>query len=137
MAVTKKSGAIIVRKITGHLEVGLLFRKKQRDWSFPKGHIEAEENALVAMRREVLEETGLRVRLLSKLPPISYITSKGVEVFLYMFLVTPFTGKKMQSISIDERLEWIPMAQVEKILSHENLKDYWRQVRSDVEKKFK
>ena len=44
-------------------EVLLVHRPKYDDWSFPKGKLDRGEAAPAAAVREVLEETGLRVRL--------------------------------------------------------------------------
>jgi 8-oxo-dGTP diphosphatase len=44
-------------------EVLLVHRPKYDDWSFPKGKLERGELSPAAAVREVLEETGLRVRL--------------------------------------------------------------------------
>ncbi len=41
----------------------LVHRPKYDDWSFPKGKLERGEHPTVAAVREVVEETGLRVRL--------------------------------------------------------------------------
>ena len=46
----------------------LVHRPKYDDWSFPKGKLDPGERAAAAAVREVLEETGLRVRLG---PPLS------------------------------------------------------------------
>ncbi|MDX2183555.1 MAG: NUDIX hydrolase [Gemmatimonadaceae bacterium] len=40
--------------------VVLLIRDGYRNWGFPKGHLEGDEGAESAARREVAEETGLR-----------------------------------------------------------------------------
>ena len=44
-------------------QVLLVHRPKYDDWSFPKGKLDRGEHATTAAVREVLEETGLRVRL--------------------------------------------------------------------------
>lgn len=40
-----------------------LVMRRGREWIFPKGHIEAGERAEDAARREVLEETGIRIEI--------------------------------------------------------------------------
>lgn len=57
---TAKAGAIVSRNDGS--EILLVYRAKHDDWSFPKGHIEEGENPEQAMRREVVEETGLTVK---------------------------------------------------------------------------
>lgn len=36
--------------------------RESQKWSFPKGHIEGRESAQMCARRELFEETGLRIR---------------------------------------------------------------------------
>ncbi len=62
----QSAGLLIYRQPAGALEVllvhpgGPFFKHKdQGAWSIPKGEIGAGEDALVAARRELLEETGL------------------------------------------------------------------------------
>ncbi|HVC09638.1 MAG TPA: NUDIX domain-containing protein [Elusimicrobiota bacterium] len=43
----------------------LLFHKKLQMWLPPGGHIEENETPEEALRREILEETGLKVKILS------------------------------------------------------------------------
>lgn len=54
------AGAVVTR--SGR-QVLLVHRPRYDDWSFPKGHVDPGEHGTAAAVREVLEETGLRVRL--------------------------------------------------------------------------
>jgi 8-oxo-dGTP diphosphatase len=62
------AGAVVLRR-TGRgsgssgAEVLLVHRPKYDDWAFPKGKLDRGEHVTAAAVREVLEETGLRVRL--------------------------------------------------------------------------
>jgi 8-oxo-(d)GTP phosphatase len=53
----------------------LVHRPKYDDWSLPKGKLEPGEHMLQAAVREVAEETGLRVTLGRRLPPVHYLAS--------------------------------------------------------------
>ena len=53
-------------------QVALVHRPKYDDWSFPKGKLDPGEHVLLAAVREVHEETGLRVTLGRRLPPVRY-----------------------------------------------------------------
>lgn len=57
------AGAVVVRKSPGGHEVLLVHRPRYDDWSFPKGKVDPGEHVTACAVREVLEETGLRVRL--------------------------------------------------------------------------
>jgi len=58
------AGGLVVRRQRGHLEIVVVHRPAQHDWSFPKGKLEAGESFEMAALREVREETGLDCRLL-------------------------------------------------------------------------
>ncbi len=59
----KSCGAVVFRKAEGGLEVLLIQHKNGGHWAFPKGHVEREETETETARREIREETGLRVQL--------------------------------------------------------------------------
>jgi 8-oxo-dGTP diphosphatase len=41
----------------------LLFHKKLQCWLYPGGHVEPDEDPIMAVKREVAEETGLMVKV--------------------------------------------------------------------------
>lgn len=118
-----KAGAIIVRSVDGKREVLLLFRGKQQDWSFPKGHLEPGESPEEAMMREVKEETNLDVEIIQKLPEMIYENSRET-VQLKMFL-TRYKQGDVKPENRQDRLEWIPLEKVYDVLTHANLKNYF------------
>ena len=62
MKYEKSCGAVIFRKAEDW-NVLLIRHTKGRHISFPKGHVEAGETESQTAEREILEETGLRVRV--------------------------------------------------------------------------
>ena len=62
MKYEKSCGAVIFRKAEGW-NVLLIRHTKGRHISFPKGHVEPGETESQTAEREILEETGLRVRV--------------------------------------------------------------------------
>ena len=62
MKYEKSCGAVIFRK-DRDWNVLLIRHTKGRHISFPKGHMEAGETESQTAEREILEETGLRVRV--------------------------------------------------------------------------
>jgi len=52
-------------------------RPKYDDWSFPKGKLDPQEPARTAAVREVLEETGVRIRLGPRLEDQAYLFGPG------------------------------------------------------------
>ena len=53
--ITEKAGCFLIRKETK--EIALIYRTKQNDYSFPKGHVEKGETLKEAAIRETAEET--------------------------------------------------------------------------------
>ena len=53
--ITEKAGCFLIKKETK--EIALIYRKKQEDYSFPKGHVENGESLKDAAIRETAEET--------------------------------------------------------------------------------
>ncbi|SEP58653.1 8-oxo-dGTP diphosphatase [Microlunatus flavus] len=70
-------GAVVTREhpVRG-TEVVVVHRKRYDDWSLPKGKVEAGESVPAAAVREVLEETGVSVRLGVPLDTVSYDLTK-------------------------------------------------------------
>jgi 8-oxo-dGTP pyrophosphatase MutT (NUDIX family) len=72
------AGAVVSRKNeAGKREVLLVHRPKYDDWSFPKGKQDPGEHVTATAVREVLEETGVEIRLGRPLRPQLYAVSGG------------------------------------------------------------
>ncbi|MFD1811290.1 NUDIX hydrolase [Rhodococcus gannanensis] len=70
------AGAVLWRKSPTDpydIEIALIHRPKYDDWSFPKGKLDPGEIPVVAARREVEEETGMRVQLGRHVARVSYL----------------------------------------------------------------
>jgi len=108
-------------------EVLLLYRGKQKDWGFPKGHVEMGETGQEATIREIKEETGLDIRVLGELPHLRYTLLLGDEAELSMFLATPLSlDQKLTKENTTDDLRWIPISEAENLFSYKNLKDYFK-----------
>jgi 8-oxo-dGTP pyrophosphatase MutT (NUDIX family)/phosphohistidine phosphatase SixA len=70
------AGAVVVRSTNGG-EVLLVHRPKYDDWAWPKGKQDPGEHVTSTAVREVLEETGVEVRLGRPLPRQLYLVSGG------------------------------------------------------------
>ena len=71
------AGAVVTRKGPLGREVLLVHRPKYDDWSFPKGKQDPGEHVTSTAVREVLEETGVEIRLGLPLLPQFYPVSGG------------------------------------------------------------
>lgn len=121
-----KAGCILVNKETQR--VGLVFRKEQLDYSFAKGHLENGETLLECAKRETEEETGRKIKIVSEkeLGVLSYITKKGenVDTYLYLAIDEGVLNKDVPE-ALKEELEWVEFENVEKMLTHDDLKEFW------------
>lgn len=123
--VTQKAGAIILSNIDKN-KIALLYRGKQNDWSFPKGHIEDGEDPMCAMIREIKEETGLLIKILRELPELNYIHPSGDVISTKMFLVQSEDDTLLKlEFEIDD-IKWVPINEVLSVLSYDNLKEYFK-----------
>lgn len=58
MMMEYSAGAVIYRKRNDELEYLIIQSIINRNWGFPKGHLENNETTEQAARREVFEEVG-------------------------------------------------------------------------------
>lgn len=133
MATIEKAGAIILSQKNPSL-IALLYRSKQNDWSFPKGHVENNESPIKAAIREILEETGLSVDLIIDLPPIDYIHPKENLVVNYMFLMKSKNDDLLKPEFNGDKIVWIPYKEVAERLSYANTKEYYMNIIKFIEK---
>jgi 8-oxo-(d)GTP phosphatase len=128
MSQTLKAGTIIIRKGKEGPEILLIYRALRKDWSFPKGHWEEGETYEETAIREAQEETGLTVKLLNPLPDWEYQNEQG-DMLVKMFLAAPSdeTQKERPQYKDDEAI-WVPVTQIEQILSYQDLKQYFRKI---------
>jgi len=80
-------GAVVFRKINDEYRFLLIKNKRSNNWGFPKGHMEKGETREQTAMREVLEETGLRIKIYDNFSyesqyKIGNKVEKRVDVFL-------------------------------------------------------
>lgn len=130
----KKAGAIILSAdSTDH--VALLFRESENDWTFPKGHTEHNETPLETCHREVKEETGLDIEIITALPIYTYTNNKGDKINVHMYLVRAKENKYIPEHSGD-MLEWIHVDEISNKISYDTLREYYTSVLPIIRKSF-
>jgi len=115
----KSCGAVIFRR-TDVWNVLLIRHNKGRHVSFPKGHVEPGETESQTAEREILEETGLRVRVDKRFRAenrynIRPDTQKLVVIFA---AVTEFDKITPQPEEIAEAF-WCPVSEAPDRLTYE------------------
>src|SRR5262249_29677048 len=104
-------------------------------WGFPKGHIDAGEDALTAAKREIFEETGLKTLTLVREFPI-YERYKGnsnnggddtAELkIIQMFLFTTTEEELMPQDKSNPEARWVAPGKVENMLTHPKDRKFFR-----------
>lgn len=130
---TIKAGCFLVNK--EDKSVGIIYREKQKDYSFPKGHVEDGEQIEHAAIRETAEETKRECEIVKDFEPFKeeYTTPRGEVCVCYMFIAID-KGVSRNSSEDTHIFQWIPFEEVENILSYESLKKTWREVKNNVAK---
>lgn len=128
---TQKAGCFLINRETK--EIALIYRKKQNDYSFPKGHVEKGESLKETAIRETAEETKRVALIIDKYEPYleKYTTDKGEECICYMFFAIDDGVSDNESEDTHDVI-WTPFDKVEDILSYDSLKNTWRAVKSII-----
>ncbi len=114
-------GAVVFRNIGGEIRYLLIKNKRSTNWGFPKGHIENGETKEETAKREVLEETGIRIKIIPGFVSTSEYTIQGkVEKSVSIFVAsTTDTQTKIQQEEIEDYI-WLNYAKAIKKLKFEN-----------------
>lgn len=78
-------------------------------WSLPGGFIELDEDFLSAAHREIAEETGLCIRIISVLSVVSNFLSPELHT-LVIVLLAEKTGGRLRPGDDMVRLKWFPLS---------------------------
>lgn len=78
-------GALVYRNNAGKIQVLLVKQAGNHPgWGIPKGHMESGENYIKTACREVFEETGIQIKVITRLPHVTL--QKGT----YRKIVVPY-----------------------------------------------
>lgn len=122
----QKAGCIILSSQEPG-KIALIYRVKNKDYSFPKGHVEKDERIEECAVREVKEETGLSVSLIKKLSTIEYLDSKNEKTITTYYLAKSLND--LEAFTEEEnKLIWVPIDEVCQVLTYENMKSYFKSI---------
>lgn len=129
-----KAGIIL---INGN-KIGLIYRDKQKDYSFPNGHLEENESLIECAIRETNEETKREVNIINKDPIYIeiYTNSYGEKCKCYYYLGYD-NGHSDNDSEDTHDLIWIDFNKVEETLSHKSLKKLWNKIKEEVKEYIK
>ncbi len=133
----KSCGAIVYRKFHGNTELLLIKNQNGGHWSFPKGHVEADETEEETALREIKEETGIEVILdTSFRHVITYTpkkeTTKDVVYFLAKAVTYDYTPQEAEIAQI----KWVEINHAASILSYDNDRQLVAQAKEQIKNSF-
>ena len=117
-------GAVVFRDIKGEVRYLLIKNKRSAHWGFPKGHIEMGETKEQTALREVLEETGLHIRIIDGFESLSkYRIRDKIEKTVSIFVATTNdTVTRIQQEEIEDYI-WLTYDRAMSLLKFENDKN--------------
>ena len=116
----KSCGAVVVRRRQGKVYT-LMIRQNQGHWCFPKGHVEGEENEFETAEREVLEETGLKVRFIDGFrESVVYSPRDNVMKEAVYFLAEPCGGKEKKQDEEISEMYWADILEALALITYDN-----------------
>ena len=119
--VVQAAGGVVTRSARdGTLEVLVVHRPRYDDWSLPKGKLEPGESFEDAARREIEEETGVRVELGAALPTTNYVDRHGRPKVVHYWRMTPVGETAWQPSDEVDETRWITVAEAGTLLSYEH-----------------
>lgn len=124
-ATATSAGGIVVRFEGGVPLLVVGRRKRERDgstWTLPKGTPIAGETLEETALREVEEESGLKVKIVSPLDSINYtFVQRGLKIrkTVHYFIMEPIGGDLAEHDHEFEEVRWIAFAEAPALLSFE------------------
>lgn len=124
----KSCGAIIWREQAGKPRVLVLKHQNGGHWAFPKGHMEGRETEDETALREILEETGIKV----KLDPgfrrvVTFSPKPRVMKDVVYFAARPIGGKLRRQDAEVVELRWLTLGEALKLVTYETDKAVLRE----------
>lgn len=117
----RAAGGVILRKTDkGNLKVLVAHRPQYDDWSFPKGKADKGESSAETAVREILEETGLRCRIVAPLTTTRYRVGSGMkEVDWFAMRPLPDSPGFKKNKEVDT-VKWMGRKAARKLLDYDH-----------------
>lgn len=118
------NGGVVWRAVPdGAVEVVVVHRPAQDDWTFPKGKPHPGESDEACAVREVTEETGLRCVPGHEVGSVTYLDARGrTKLVRYWEMVVACRIGKPDGVEVDD-VEWLRLGEVGARLSYDHDRD--------------
>lgn len=101
-------------------------------WDFPKGHIEKGENEQETAKREVFEETGIEIEIVSdKRYIIEYEPRVNVEKTVVFFEARKVGGELKKQEAEIKNVEWVDIKEIPFKITYEQSQNCFRDFMKD------
>jgi 8-oxo-dGTP pyrophosphatase MutT (NUDIX family) len=120
------AGGVVLRHRDGAREVVLTGRHADGTWVFPKGTPDKGEEIEDTALREVEEETGLKVRILSDIGTTDYwfaAPGERVHKFVHFFLMEPTGGDTSAHDHEYDEVRWVSEDEARRLLSFDTYRE--------------
>lgn len=107
------AGAVVLRKDNGG-EVLLVHRPKYDDWSWPKGKQDPGEHITTTAVREVLEETGVEIRLDRPLGRQLYAVSGGRAKTVAYWVGRVLGDSDVSTYPVNDEIDQVSWVEIDK-----------------------
>lgn len=117
----KSCGAVVFRTFSGRTEVLLINHANGGHWAFPKGHVEGTETEEETALREILEETGLTVRLDTGFrKSVVYSPAAGVEKEVVYFAALTDASSPVRQVDEVNEIRFLPVEDALELVTYAN-----------------
>ena len=121
MRTEKSCGAVVFRKGKNSTQILLIRHLNGGHWAFPKGHVEAGETEEETALREILEETGLEVKLDSRYRQVvTYSPRRDVVKDVVYFVAEATSRNAVAQEGEISRVRWVDITTAVEHVSYEN-----------------
>ncbi len=130
------AGGVVFRRTDVGVEVVICGRDSDGVWGLPKGTPNSGESLEQTAGREVMEETGLQVRIVDKVGIVEYWFSRnGVRYhkWVHHYLLEAEGGSTAEHDHEYDRVEWRPIEVAIRTLSFKNEVDIVKKARQMIE----
>ena len=135
MAKEISCGILVIRGEGERKELLMIQSKKGGHWSYPKGHMEPGETQMETARREVWEETGLKVEPIpGETHSTEYPLPNGNTKEVIYFRGKYESGEARHQETELTTLGWIPLSEAEEKVTYESDKKILRAFMESLEK---